>query len=317
MNHAAALLLCALLVALMLTACSRDDGRAAALELELAQARDAIDDLELELALERSRVAQLKGSLDAAPAPVSAPDDSSELLREIAALRERIAQLEASPEPEPAVEQPAQGDVLPEPPPADGDALRRRLDQLLPAVQARGAGTELDELTGLALQGDKEFRDEVIERIRAWSQAEPESAKAKLALAQILTARFADLDGRFMEQGRLAAEVRREVDAALSIDPEFYDAVHFLAILKVNYPTFTNEFKTANVELDRALELQQQLPWEPRFAAIYAFYSLWYRKQDKLDEAEERVNAGLRLAPQAQSLLDEKAAVEAARSQGD
>jgi hypothetical protein len=87
-----------------------------------------------------------------------------------------------------------------------------------------------------------------------------------------------------------------------------------MAVMKVNYPTFTDEFKTANKDLDKALELQANMAWDDSFADIYVHYSVWYRKQGKLDEAAVKVQAGLDKAPRNEALLAEKKAVDEARA---
>jgi hypothetical protein len=89
--------------------------------------------------------------------------------------------------------------------------------------------------------------------------------------------------------------------------------VAFLALMKVEYPTFSPEFKGANQDLERALKLQAKMTWEDDFADIYVGYSTWYRKQGKLDEAAARCQAGLDKAPRHEGLLAEKKKVEDAR----
>ena len=59
--------------------------------------------------------------------------------------------------------------------------------------------------------------------------------------------------------------------------------------------------------------------WEDRFADMYAAYAEWYFKQDKLEEAAAKVQAGLDHAPRNQGLLDEQTKIENAQngSEGD
>jgi hypothetical protein len=57
------------------------------------------------------------------------------------------------------------------------------------------------------------------------------------------------------------------------------------------------------------------MTWEDRFAEIYVHYSIWHRKQGQLDDAAAWVQKGLDHAPRNQGLLDEQAAVEAARAE--
>ena len=52
---------------------------------------------------------------------------------------------------------------------------------------------------------------------------------------------------------------------------------------------------------------------------MYAAYAEWYFKQDKLEEAAAKVQAGLDHAPRNQGLLDEQTKIENAQngSEGD
>lgn len=193
----------------------------------------------------------------------------------------------------------------------DPAVVERKVNELMPLVRA-GDGNAMGELTDTLNRADKASRDDAIQRLRDWASDEPDNKHARLALAMVLTTRFRDLANP-MEQGALASEVKTEIEKATEIDPDYYEARHFLAILKVNYPPFTPEFKEADKDLDKALELQQAMTWEDHFAEIYASYSMWHRMQNQLDEAAGWVQKGLDRAPRNQGLLDERARVEEAR----
>lgn len=315
-----------LALALLQSGCSRDDERVQRLQDQLSEATSAANALEDRLLEGGELEASLRTQLETArreadelrarlaELPTEAADETEPLRREIAELKARIAELEQAPAPE------AEPEPTPAAPAAEAPNAEHlaRLDELMPAVKTSAGGTELDEMWELASRGNKALRDEIIRRVREWSSAEPDSARARVALATALTTRFADLDGQFMQQGQLAGEVKKELETALEIDPGYYDAVHFMAIMKANYPPFADEFKTAGVDLDKAIKMQESLPWEERFCDVYTIYSQWLRKQGKLAEAEAKTAAGLQKSPANEGLLAEQAAIKAAReAQGD
>lgn len=296
---------------------------------------------EAEVARDRAqdaRMAELDGKIEAVAARPAQADNSAALRAELQALQVRVAALENAPaQPVPAdhsaalaelrkrlealessrKEVPATtaADTAPTPTQPETD-VTAQVDGLLPQVRANpGDQNKLSELAGLLRKADKAARDKAISELRALVAEQPQSKEARLALAELLTTRFADLKNP-MDQGRLASDVKKELDAALKIDPDYYDAVHFLAILKANYPTFTSEFQTAEKELLKAVELQAALTWEDRFADIYATWGMWYRVQGKLDEAGAKVQQGLDKAPRHEGLLAEKQRIEAARQAG-
>jgi tetratricopeptide (TPR) repeat protein len=324
----------ALLVLCLLAGC-----RDRALEDELAATRSKLVDAEHQTRLAqdeiahantqaadlRRQLARLQQQLDAAAKSAQAgpaaptPDPRVEQLQAtIAALEKRIAELESA-KPQPAAEtpRPAQPETGPSPAPdarAKAEAVAR-LDALLPLVKSDAATTrQRDEMLELLFKTDKETRDRVIAEMQKWVTDEPSNKQARLALASALVSRFADLKrDDFMGQATLAGKITEEAEEALKLDPEFYDAVAFLALMKVEYPTFSPEFKGANKDLERALKLQAKMTWEDHFADIYVGYSTWYRKQGKLDEAAARCQAGLDKAPRHEGLLAEKKKVEDAR----
>lgn len=307
-----------LALCLLLAACDRTDtaqqARIAALEKQAAELRD-------ENTSQSAELQRLRDGPAVRPAPdrPAAPADHTDELRQaIARLEKRVAELEAAPKPAP----PANPEPEPESKPDKAEPAQpatvnpeRELEAVWPLVQSGADAGAIDELSGLAMRGDKSFRDTVIQRLRDWVKQEPENARARLALAVLLTTRFIDLRNEPMKQGALAAEVKQEIEKALEIDPGYYDAVHFLSILKVNYPSFTPEFKGAKTDLDKALEMQAQLPWEERFCDVYAAYGMWYRVQKKYDDALARVNDGLQKSSQNAGLLAEKANIEIARGE--
>ncbi len=310
------------MVMLVLAGCS-DNGKQDQLSAQLQDATQRIDELERANGLLTTEVAALRSQARPDTPPATADND---LRRELQELRQRVTELEAiehtapqapgvraAPEEgKPAEGTPAKTDPAEAAPATqipEGDL--RRLENLLPLIKAPNGEEQLFELAGVAEKSTRSFRDEFIKRMQEWVASEPENSRARLGLALALTSRFRDIRGDMMKQATLASDVRKETERALELDPDYYTAVHFLAILKVNYPPFAQEFQGAKADLDKALEMQAQLPWEDDFCEIYAAYGMWYRKQGKLDEALAKVNAGLAKAPQHAGLLAEKKAIEA------
>ncbi len=324
------ILLCLACAALLAAGCGQNrDAEVAALksenqttrtELERQQARvetlqDQLTQLDTDLRDARGEADALKLKLSKA----EKPDNSAELQRlqsRITELEAEIERLKSTPVESPSIE-PAPPEVRTEPEPKADPQAKQRLDELLPLVKTGTDQAALNEALGLIEKADKPTRDEFIAQLRQWTKDEPGNKHARLALALALTSRFQDLRGDMMKQGALAAEVKKETDKALAIDPDYYEAVHFLAILKANYPSFTPEFKDAPASLDKALELQANMTWEDRFAEIYTAYAMWYRVQKKYDEAAAKVQAGLDHAPRNQGLIDEQQAIEKARNSAE
>ncbi|MCC7510359.1 MAG: hypothetical protein IT464_13445 [Planctomycetes bacterium] len=320
------------LLAALLAGCNRtdpqSDARLNTVTTELAEIHQHNLDLTSEMvklkdevAVLRARNATLQASGEVKPSIDTGRADA--LQAEILSLTKRVSDLEKQLAAQPAVttSKPAEAEAAPKPvedkPANDAGAADRQSEALWPLVKS-GDKKAMNDLTELANGSSKEFRDKVIQQARDWVKDEPESKQARLTLASVLVSRFQDLRSEPMKQGALAGEIVTEIDKALAIDPDYYEARHFLAIMKANYPTFAPEFKTANVDLDKALGMQAQMPWEESFCEIYAAYSMWFRKQGKLDDALAKVNAGLEKSSQDAGLLAEKEAVLAAQAaQGD
>jgi len=326
------LLLCCAAATLLIAGCkdANTEAELAATKARLASTeKDAMDaradsaTAQGELAALRSQVSDLKSRLETAqkpaqPAPVApaAPDPQvAELKGKIASLEQKIADLEAEKAKQPAVEVKPEPEKPAQPDPAALAENIKRIDSLLPLVKSDAStGKQRDELLELLFKSDKATRERVVADIEAWVKAEPENKHARMALANVLVSRFADLKrDDFMGQATLAGKITTEAEKSLELDPEFYEAVAFLALMKVEYPVFTPEFKAAYKDFDRAIELQAKLTWEDRFADIYVGYSQWYRKQGKLDEAATKCQAGLDKAPRNDALIAEKAKIEEAR----
>lgn len=323
------ILLCMACAAIMAAGCGQNrDAEVAALksenqttraELERQQARvetlqDQLTQLDTDLRDARDEATGLRVKL----AETDKPDAGPELQRlqtRITELEAEIERLKSSSAESPPVE-PAPPEVKVEPELKPDPQVKERLNELLPLVKTGADQAALNEALGLIEKADKPTRDEFIAQLRQWTKDEPENKHARLSLALALTSRFQDLRGDMMKQGTLASEIKKETDKALAIDPDYYEAVHFLAILKASYPSFTPEFKDAHTTLDKALELQANMTWEDRFAEVYAAYAMWYRVQKKYDEAAAKVQAGLDHAPRNEGLLAEQQAIEDARNAG-
>ncbi|MCA8911424.1 MAG: hypothetical protein KDB82_06950 [Planctomycetes bacterium] len=266
----------------------------------------------------KSEAERLQLKLDEANKLKGENDKLQQQVKDLKAEVEQLKQAKPEPGDEPVVEEPVKPTTEPEKPTLD-PAVKQRLDELLPLVKTGADRESLQEAMELVGKSNKPARDEFIKQMQDWVKEEPNNEHARLALARALTVRFRDIEGQPMKQGALAGQVKGEIDKALEVDPDFYDAVRFKAILEVNYPTFTSEFKEANLALDKAIELQDKMNWEDRFADMYAAYAEWYFKQDKLEEAAAKVQAGLDHAPRNQGLLDEQTKIENAQngSEGD
>lgn len=322
----------AALAACTLAGCkdAHTEAELASAKTQLAARQAEVDAAQAELQKANKRLAELKAELAGAPIvaerpAMETPGDSAEVLRLKAALadqekrvKELESQLAAAKAAQPAT--PAQPEKPAETPKADPATVEeavKRVDELLPLVKSdAGTAKQRDDLVNLMFKADKATRDRVIEELQKWVKDEPGNKHARLSLANALVSRFADIKREdFMGQATLAGKVTDEAQKALEIDPDYYEAVAFLALMKVQYPPFTPEFKAANKDLDRALELQARQSWVDEFADIYAGYSAWYRKQGKLDEAAAKVQAGLDKAPRNEGLLAEKKLVEDARAE--
>lgn len=294
-------------------------------EQNAAEAAASADRAQGELSDLRKQVSDLKNKLDALDKPAPQPEKPAqpapdpqvaELKATIAGLEKKIAELEAAKATQPTVEKKPEPEKPAQPDAAALAETAKRIDALLPQVKSDAAtGKQRDELLELLFKSDKPTRDRVIADMQEWVKAEPGNKHARMALASALVSRFADIKrDDFMAQATLAGDITGEAEKSLELDPEFYEAVAFLALMKVEYPTFSPEFKGANKDLDRAITLQAKLTWEDRFAEIYVGYSTWYRKQGKLDDAAAKVQAGLDKAPRNEGLLAEQKKIDDARA---
>lgn len=316
--------------AVLLTGCGENqDRKVAALEGEVESLQSDLDTEKLRYDSELDRSADLdaklveaKSALDDLRLKLAATDklkpENEQLKLRIKSLEAEIEALKAS-EPEPGTEPPTptvETPETPEPelPPQPDPAVKQRLAELLPLVKTGADRAALREAMDTINDSDKQTRDDFISEMQAWVKDEPQNKHARVALAYALGSRFQDLQDNPMKQGALAGQLKTEIEKAIEIDPDYYEAVHFLAIMKVNYPTFTSEFKDANTSLDRALEMQASMTWEDRFSDIYLHYAEWFFKQDMLDEAAAKVQAGLDHAPRNQGLLDEQRKIDDAQS---
>jgi tetratricopeptide (TPR) repeat protein len=306
----------------MLAACSREapppvpasaslDANSVELNARVETLQDQLARYDSDLKDAQAEVVSLNRQLQAAN-DTKALDQANaritELEAEVVKLKAELKAAEPAPTPEPVEPktEPAQ------PAPASAED-KQRLADLLPQVKEGTEAGVVSEYVELLSRVDKATRDDAIKVMQQWVKDEPENKQARLTLAMVLTTRFADFAREPMKQGALAGDIKTELDTALKIDPDYYDAVHFLAIMKVNYPSFTPEFKDAPTTLQRALELQKNLPWQERFAEIYAAWGMWHRVQGQLEDAAARVKQGLDQWPTDQGLLDEQARIAAAQ----
>ena len=329
------ILACTLACGVLLAGCGQkpDDrvatleGEVKALTVELEQEQARNETLQDQVTKLDGDLRDSRGDADELALKVSKlSSKNEELVDEIDALKTKLESAEArttTPTPEepsvsePTVETPEKTpeDTPETTPPAPDPKVKQRLTDLLPLVKTGTDREALNEAVELIYGSDKQTRDDFITEIQTWVKNEPNNKYARLTLARALTTRFQDLEGKFMKQGELAGQIRTETEKALETDPDYYEAVHFLAILEVNYPAFTPEFKGADKDLDKALELQKTLTWEDHFADIYTAYAQWHRKQGQLDAAAAKVQAGLDHAPRNQGLLDEQKRIEDASNE--
>ena len=270
-----------------------------------------VDGLRTATAMLRDENAALRDRPDAGPV---APPDTSALEARIDGLEERLKSLEEAK----TAESSTPTDPAEEPPPVSRalpiKVVRELLAQLLPMIESNpGDRKSIGEYINLLQIGDKEDRDQAIEAMEKLVAADPESKEARMALASVLQTRFRDVR-QGIKQGALATRIKEHVSKALDLDSEFYDAQHYLAIMQVGYPVFMEVFKTADKDLDKALELQAKLPWEDLFAEIYAAYGEWHLKKGEHELALKKVQEGLDKAPRNQGLLNQKKKIEAAQA---
>lgn len=320
--------------ALLTGACSKDDrGEVALLEGENTRLQQELEDARSDNETLQGENTQLNDDLrdtraklvvlrdkagDAPPAPDKDEGAEKDSAVEVKTLEDKIASLEEEIEELKAraneVETDPEADEAPDETDAPDPAIvKQEIADLMPLVKA-GDRKAISDLQDAIRGADKQTRDDAIQTVRDWVKDDPDNKHARLTLAGVLVTRFQDLKSP-MQQGALAGEVSEEVEKALKIDPDYYEAQHFLAILKVNYPTFAPEFKSADGELDKALELQKNMTWEDRFAEIYTAYAVWYRKQGKLDDAATWAQKGLDHAPRNEGLLNEKGKIETAKAE--
>lgn len=311
--------------ALWLCGCgAQDDSKVVALEKRVVamEARAEEEKGEREkLATENQNLRKtLEGwKRDAAPAAqagVTREELKKEIEDVIAALRKELAPAK------PAETTSAEGVTgKAEPPREKTDAekakaieeARARLAEKLPGFYANVGDTAARKaFMELMWEVDAKTRKEVVDKLKAMVAENPEDKTLRLALSEALMSQFRDVKPG-IEQGIWANNVLKESKKATLIDPDYYDAVAFMATFKANYPEGFPEFNEAPKDLDKALELQSKMTWEDRFGDIYVAYAQWYFKQQKYDEATAKVQAGLDKDARNQELIDLKKKIEEAK----
>ncbi|MHC4839909.1 MAG: hypothetical protein ACYTDT_02970 [Planctomycetota bacterium] len=280
------------------------------LEFKVSSMEDAQNTSNDELNELRSKLATLEN------VPAAEPDTSA-LDAEIVTLKARIKELEEAPKKPVVTDGPEPGSENPETVPVPTELSeedKARIDDLIPTMNTDAAGTEQrNELRELLARADKETRTKAVKTLKELVAKEPENQYARLALAELMTTQFQDVGGG-IAAGRLATDIKKEIKKATEIDPEYYDAQHFLALFNVGYPTFMPDFQNANVQLDKCIELQADMTWEERFADVYAAYGQWYQKQQMYDEGLQKVQEGLDKSPRNEGLLARKTSIETAKN---
>lgn len=315
------------LPALLLAGCgAKEDPKVPALEKRLATLESRVDEERSERERLVAENQSLRKALDAVkpekreptPAGITRDEMQKELDDLARALRKEFGRPATSTQPAKPETKP-EAKAAPASEPTDADKAKKieeakaKLSDKLTRFYADLADRALtQEVYELLWQADGKTRKEVVDKLKAMVAENPEDKHLRLALANALLTTFADVKPG-IEQGVLAGAVMREAKTAEKIDPDYYDAVAFIAVYKANYPEGFVEFNEAWKDLDKALAMQAKMPWEDRFGDIYAAYGAWYFKQKKYDEAMAKVQAGLDKDARNPQLIELKKRIEDAR----
>lgn len=311
---------------LWLTGCgAQDDSKLSALEKRVVAAearaeseKEDRDRLATEIGGLKDELAKARKAAPVESGPGLTRDDmKKEIGAAIDALRKELAQAKpaetpgAGSGPTAKVEEPKEKTEA-EKAKAVEDAKAKLAEKLTRYYENVADLTLSKEVHDLLWQVDAKTRKEVVDKLKALVAENPEDKNLRIALAQAMTSTFRDVKPG-IEQGILASNIMKEAKKATLIDPDFYDAVAFMAVFKANYPEGFTEFAEAGKDLDKALELQGKMTWEDRFGEIYVAYAQWYLKQKKYDEALAKAQAGLDKDARNQDLIDLKKQIEDAK----
>lgn len=318
-------LLMVTVAALSLGGCGQSDARVGALETKLAAADARLAELETQgqtqaqgLKAAQAELAALKqgqDKLDRKLSDLPPPLTLAEVQAAVAAALDKRETTQPEPAKPPEKAAPEAGAEAKPALPADAKAeeARRKLADLLPGYYANlGDPQTRQKVNDLLWEADAETRKEVVAKLKALVADEPENKHLRMALAEAMTSTFRDVK-QGLEQGILASNIMKEAKKAQSIDPDYYDAVHFVAVFKANYPPGFPEFEGAKADLDKALSMQAKMTWEARFTEIYEAYGKWYLVQKKYDDALAITQAGLDKDARAENLIALKQRIEEAR----
>ena len=312
------------LPALWLCGCgAQDDAKVSSLEKRVVAAEARADEQEAarkNLEVEQANLRKTLDGIKRESAPTQAGITREELKKELedamAALRKELAQAK------PGETTSAGGATSKVEPPKEKteaekakaiEEAKTKLAEKLQGFYANVGDTAARKaFMELLWEVDAKTRKEVVDKLKAMVAENPEDKTLRLALAEAIMSQFRDVKPG-IEQGIWASNVLRESKKAAQIDPDYYDAVAFMATFKANYPEGFPEFAEAPKDLDKALELQSKMTWEDRFGEIYVAYAQWYFKQQKYDEALAKVQAGLDKDARNQELMDLKKKIEEAK----
>ncbi|KAA0207897.1 hypothetical protein EDM80_15630 [bacterium] len=320
-------LLMVTVAALSLGGCGQSDARVGALETKLAAADARLAELETQgqtqaqgLKAAQAELAALKqgqDKLDRKLSDLPPPLTLAEVQAAVAAALDKRESTQPEPAKPPEKAAPEAGaeakPALPADAKAKAEEARRKLADLLPGYYANlGDPQTRQKVNDLLWEADAETRKEVVAKLKALVADEPDNKHLRMALAEAMTSTFRDVK-QGLEQGILASNIMKEAKKAQSIDPDYYDAVHFVAVFKANYPPGFPEFEGAKADLDKALSMQAKMTWEARFTEIYEAYGKWYLVQKKYDDALAITQAGLDKDARAENLIALKQRIEEAR----
>lgn len=275
-------------------------------------------------AADRRAVRALEGRLEALAketaqrAPPPPPQGAFEALAaEVASLGERIARLEGGLARAPVAVEAASGTASQEAevasrgaagtPGASEEAERQELEELIGRIVASGwdfSGGGADAMQRfMDLARGSDLLERMIAEQEAQVAASPEDPTARMELADLYIGKLMTV-GAGPEQGIWGSRAEEQWTEVVALDPAHLRAHASLGTNYAYYPDVMGKADEAILHLERAREIQRDVPPAPEHAQTYLFLARMYLRGGEREKARDVLEEGLRLHPDSSALRE-------------
>ena len=228
--------------------------------------------------------------VEAAPAPVAAPEPPAPIVTKPAAV---VAETRPEPVPAPTIKAVASE--------TETEATFRKTIDLLLAPQFSGQKHQLFDQLRTSGQ-----LDQVIAELKRRATDDPTNAAIPTTLGEAMLNKVRQLHeagADVNEVGILAMQADQSFNAALKLDPANWEAQFVKYSTMVYWPADPTRDNEAAQKLSSLIDQQEALPQQSHFVQTYVALGNQYQKMGKLDFAEATWRLGLTKFPNDPTLL--------------